>query len=198
MLRSFNEYKGVEVSGRVIVALLQAFGQFKVLASKYLLEEGIGQKGAEGEVLVDPAAWYPMEGQLRALARFNQEMGDSVVHQIGTAVPKYAEWPPGIQDIKSFTMALDLGYHMHHRRHGQVMGDPATGYIMKGIGHYLGRSRPDGFMEIEADNPYPCAFDKGLIFGGMRVLKIVGAIIHDESHPCRKRGGKSCVYVVKG
>ncbi len=196
-MRSFNEYKGIEVSGRVIIGLLQAFGQFKVLASKYLIEEGVGQKVAEGEVLVDPAAWYPMEGQLRALARFNQEMGDSVVHQIGMAVPKNAEWPPDVQDVRSLVLTLDMGYHMHHRRNGQVMGDPATGRIAEGIGHYAFSMRPDGFMQIEADNPYPCAFDKGLLFGAMRVLNVVGAILHDDNHPCRKRGGKSCVYVVK-
>ncbi len=197
-MRSFNEFKGIEVSGRTLTALVQAFGQFKALASKYLLEEGIGQKGPDGVVVVEPEAWYPMEGQLRALARFNQEMGDSVVHQIGTAIPKNVQWPPGIKDIKEFTLAMDLGYHMSHRRNGLLMGDPATGRIMEGIGHYLGRSRPDGFMEIEADNPYPCAFDKGVIFGAMRVLNVVGAILHDDSHPCRKRGSKSCVYVVKG
>jgi hypothetical protein len=197
VLRSFNEYKGIEVSGRTLTALLQAFGQFKSLASKYLLEEGIGQKGADGVVVVDPAGWYPMEGQLRALARFNEEMGDSVVHQIGMSVPKHAEWPPDARDMKAFLMVLDLGYHMHHRRNGQVLGDPTTGRILEGIGHYLARSRPDGFMEIEADNPYPCAFDKGLLFGAMRVLNVVGAILHDDNHPCRKRGGKSCVYVVK-
>jgi hypothetical protein len=197
-LRSFNEFKGIEVSGRTLTALLQAFGQFKALASKYLLEEGIGQKGPDGVVTVDPNAWYSMDGQLRTLARFNQEMGDSVVHQIGMAVPKHVPWPPGVQDIKSFTMALDMGYHMSHRRNGVVLGDPATGRISEGIGHYAARSRPDGFMEIEADNPYPCAFDKGLLFGAMRALNVVGAILHDDSHPCRKRGSKSCVYVVKG
>lgn len=198
MLRSFNEYKGIEVSGRTITALLQAFGQFKTLATKYLLEEGIGQKGADGVVSVDPAAWYPMEGQLRTLARFNQELGDSVVHQIGMSVPKHVEWPPGIQDVRAFMMAMDMGYHMSHRRNGLVMGDPATGRITEGIGHYLARVRPDGFMEIETDCPYPCAFDKGLLFGVTRVLNLVGAILHDDSHPCRKRGDKACVYVVKG
>jgi hypothetical protein len=198
MLRSFNEYKGMEASGRTLAALLQAFGQFKALASKYLLEEGVGQKGPEGVVVVDPSAWYPLDAYLRALTRFSQEMGDSVVHQIGMSIPKHVQWPPNITDIKTFTLAMDMGYHMSHRRHGQVMGDPATGRIMEGIGHYLARSRPDGFMEIEADNPYPCAFDRGVLFGAMRVLNVVGAIIHDESHPCRKRGSKACVYVVKG
>lgn len=197
-MRSFNEYKGIEVSGRTLTALLQAFGQFKALASKYLLAEGVGQKGPDGVVIIDPEAWYPMDGQLRALARFNQEMGDSVVHQIGMAVPKHVQWPPGIKDMKAFTLEMDLGYHMAHRRQGQVMGDPATGFIMEGIGHYLARPRPDGHMEIEADNPYPCAFDKGVLFGVMRALNVVGAILHDDSHPCRKRGSKSCVYVVKG
>jgi hypothetical protein len=78
------------------------------------------------------------------------------------------------------------------------MGDPATGHIAEGIGHYFHRSRADGFIEIETDSPYPCAFDKGMLFGAMRVLRVVGAIVHDDSHPCRKRGGKACVYVIKG
>lgn len=198
MSRSFSEYKGMEVSGRTLGGVLRAFGQFKLLASKYLLEEGIGTKGADGLVVLDPAAWYPLDAHLRVLARFNQELGDSVVHQIGISIPQYVEWPPGVHDVKSLAQALDLGYHMNHRRNGVVMGDPTTGRMAEGIGHYRARSRPDGYMEMEVDSPFPCAFDKGLLFGAMRVLNVVGSIIHDEEHPCRKRGNRACIYVVKG
>lgn len=198
MSHPFSEYKGIEVSGRTVIALLRAFGQFRTLASKYLLEAGIGQKGADGLVVVEPSAWYPMDGQLRLLARFHQEMGDSVVHQIGMSVPKEVEWPPNIRDARTLAQALDLGYHMAHRRNGVVMGDVATGWMSEGIGHYRARARPDGFMEMEVDAPYPCAFDKGLLFGAMRALNVVGSIIHDEVHPCRKRGSRACIYVVKG
>lgn len=198
MMIPFHEFKGIEVSGRAIIALLQAFGQFKPLASKYLREEGVGQEGADGLVHIEATAWYPMEGQLRALARFNQEMGDSVVQQIGAAIPKHVEWPPGIKDARTLATALDLGYHMSYRKDGQVMGDPEVGRIIEGIGHYLSRSRPDGAIEIEVDAPYPCAFDKGLLLGSLRTLGLVGVVRHEDNHPCRKRGGRSCIYVIKG
>ena len=87
-MRSFSEYKGIEVSGRTVHGLILAFGQFRAVASKYLLEEGVGQKGPDGLVTADPASWYPMDAQLRALARFRGEMGDSVVHQIGVSTAK--------------------------------------------------------------------------------------------------------------
>jgi hypothetical protein len=194
----FNEYKGIEVSGRVILGLMKAFGQFKGIASKYLLEEGVGQKGPEGLAVVDPASWYPMDGQLRALARFSREMGDSVVHQIGVSMIHEVEWAPVIKDVKTLAEFLDLGYHHNHRKHGKVMADPVTGKITEGIGHYFYKRQAQGGTVIEATNPYPCAFDKGMLFGALRKLQVVGAILHDDTLPCRKRGHESCVYVVKG
>ena len=77
------------------------------------------------------------------------------------------------------------------------MGDPATGRSLEGIGHFHGRLRSDGGAEFEVDVPYPCAFDKGILFGALRRMEIVGAIIHDRTHPCRKRGSRSCLYVIK-
>jgi hypothetical protein len=195
---AFNEYKGIEVSGRVIYGLMQAFGQFKALASKYLLEEGIGQKGPDELAVVEPASWYPMDAQLRALARFSRDMGDSVVHQIGVSMIKEVEWPPTVHDVKTLAEHLDLGYHMNHRKDGKPMGDLATGRVTEGIGHYFYKAGSQRGTEIEANNPYPCAYDKGLLFGALRKLRVVGAIIHDETLPCRKRGHKSCVYVIKG
>lgn len=196
-MRTFHRYKGIEVSGLAVYGLVQAFGQFKVVASKYLLEEGIGQKGLDGLVVVDPAAWYPMQANLRALVRFSEGMSDSVVHQIGVSVGMTSDTPFPIQDMKTFVKSLDAGYHMHHRKHGHVMRDPSTGQILEGIGHYLCRERPDGTLEVETDAPYPCAFDRGILFSGLRRVHAMGAILHDDSHPCRERGQPSCVYVVK-
>jgi hypothetical protein len=195
---SFSEYKGIEVSGQTVYGLMQAFGQFKSIASKYLLEEGIGQKAPDGLAVVERTAWYPLDAQLRAIARFSSEMGDSVVHQIGVSMIQSIEWLPAIHDVKTLAEFLDLGYHVNHRRHGKLMGDPATGSITEGIGHYFYKGHAGGRTEIEATNPYPCAFDKGLLFGALRKLHVVGAILHDETLPCRKRGHKSCVYVIKG
>lgn len=196
-MHAFNEFKGIEVSGGVVLGLIQAFGQFKALASQLLLAEGIGEKGPDGLVIVDASTWYPADAQLRALAHAHQQMGDSVLHQIGVAVAKNVQWPSSIKDIRTMTEALDQGYHMNHRKHGRLMWEPERNTLLEGIGHYRCKPRSDGSMEIEATNPYPCAFDKGLLFGAMRRLHAVGSIRHDEAQACRKRGHPSCVYVVR-
>ena len=157
----------------------------------------MGRKGADGLLSVDLESWYPLDAFLRAFARADQRIGDALVRQIGVEVMTRLAWPPGMKDIPTLARFLDMGYHAHHRRNGLVMGDPATGRIMEGIGHYRGRLRSDGAAEFEIDVPYPCAFDKGILFGALRRMQIVGAIIHDETHPCRKRGSPSCIYVVK-
>lgn len=194
----FNEFKGIEVSGRNVFGLVQAFGQFKSIASQILLAEGLGKKGSDGLVVVDMQAWYPFDAFLRAFARASQQMGDSVLHQIGVSVMKTVEWLPTIKDVKTMMEAMDASYHMQHRKNGRPMWDPLTGHIKEGIGHYKWKQRPDGGMEVESNNPYPCAFDKGLLFGGMRRLNATGSILHDELSPCRKRGHASCIYLVRG
>ncbi|MDY7225950.1 hypothetical protein [Hyalangium rubrum] len=193
----FNEFKGIEVSGRNVLGLVQAFGQFKSIASQILLAEGLGRKGSDGLVVVDTQSWYPFDAFLRAFARASQQMGDSVLHQIGVSVMKTVEWLPTIKDVKTMMEAMDASYHMQHRKNGRPMWDPTTGHIKEGIGHYKWKPRPDGSMEVESNNPYPCAFDKGLLFGGMRRLNATGSILHDEMSPCRKKGHASCIYIVR-
>jgi hypothetical protein len=196
-VKSFDEYKSFESSGRSLLGVIQAFGQFKGLASQLLLEEGIGRKGPDGLIVLDPEGWYPMSPYLRALAKANEQMGDSVLHQIGVSVAK-AVWMPSITSVRLLAESLDVGYHMHHRKHGQPMWDPVTKHMREGIGHYRYREHNAHEVEIESEIPYPCAFDRGLLFGALRMLNTAGAILHDESQPCRKRGNASCVYIVKG
>src|SRR5262249_55543212 len=153
----FNEFKGIEVSGRSVLGLVQAFGQFKSIASQILLAEGIGQKGPDGLVVVEPESWYAFDAFLRAFARASQHMGDSVLHQIGVSVMKTVEWPPGVRDIKTMVESMDPGYLLNHRKNGRTMWDPTTGRSKEGIGHYRWKLRPDGAVEVHSDNPYPCA-----------------------------------------
>ncbi len=197
-MRTFHEYKGIEVSGKVVYGLVQAFGQFKAVASQYLLEEGIGEKGPDGLVVVEPSVWYPMEAQLRALSRFSEGMGDSVVHQIGVSVGRTADEPFPIQDMRTFVKILDEGYHMHHRKHGRAMRELATGQLLEGIGHYQPRgSRLMAPWRSRRTIRTPVPSTKGSCSAACAGLHAVGAILHDDSHSCRKRGKKSCVYVIK-
>ena len=196
-MRAFEEYKSFETSGRTVLGVVQAFGQFKALASQLLLDEGVGSKGPDGLIVLDPEGWYPMASYLRMLAKANEQMGDSVLHQIGVAVAKIV-WMPSITSIKSLAETLDVGYHMFHRKNGQPMWDPVTKQMQEGIGHYRYKEQGPHAVEIESGIPYPCAFDKGLLFSGLRMLTRSAAIRHDDSLPCRKRGDGSCVYIVKG
>ena len=49
------------------------------------------------------------------------------------------------------------------------------------------------------DNPYPCAFDRGIIEAAAKRFAaqsfLVNAV-HDDSCDCRNRGGESCTYHV--
>ncbi|WP_224363567.1 hypothetical protein [Hyalangium versicolor] len=196
-MRTFEEYKEIEVSGRVVFGVVHAFGNLRALASQLLLAEGIGEKADDGMVIVDAMAWFPLDRFMRAFDRASQQMGDPVLHQIGVSTARTAEWTPNVRDLKGLVPQIDRAYHLNHRRLGKVMWDQATDQMQEGIGHYVYRARPDGTMELEATNPYPCAFDKGLLFGAMKVLHAQGAILHDATHSCRKRGDKSCTYIVK-
>ena len=194
---SFHAYREIEVSGATVIATLEAFGQFKSLASQLMQAEGLARKDPDGQLSVDLESWYPLDAFLRAFARADQRLGEALVHQIGVKVMTRLTWPPAMKDLPTLARFLDMGYHAHHRRNGQIMGDPSTGLILEGIGHFHSRIRSDGVTEFEVDAPYPCAFDKGILFGALRRMGIVGAIIHDQTHPCRKRGSPSCIYVIK-
>jgi hypothetical protein len=196
-MKSFDEYKNFECSGRILLGVIHAFGQFKGLASQLLLEEGVGRKGPDGLIVLEPEGWYPMGPYMRALAKANEQMGDSVLHQIGVSVIK-SVWDSNITSLKLLAEALDTGYHTHHRKSGQPMWDPVTKHMKEGIGHYRYKEHGPHMVEIESGIPYPCAFDKGLLFGALRMLDTAGAILHDDSLPCRKRGAAACIYIVKG
>lgn len=196
-MNAFGEYKSCEVSGRVVMGILNAFGQFKALGSQLLLSDGVGRKGEDGLVVLEPDSWYPMEAHLRALAKANEQMGDSVLHQIGVSVAR-AAWMPSITNLQTLAETLDVGYHMNHRRFGRPMWDPVTKHMRDGIGHYKYTEAGAHKVQIEASNPYPCAFDKGLLFGALRMLNVAGAILHDDSLPCRRRGAAACHYIIKG
>jgi hypothetical protein len=188
---------GIEVSGGTIHGYLVAFGHFRSLGSQLLLAEGIGTKGADGMAIIDPEAWYPAERFLSIFTPVVKQLGDSTLHQIGVGVMKNIQWPPGMNTVEALVRMIDFGYHMHHRRHGRPMADPATQKMQEGIGHYVGRVVTKDSYAIDVDSVYPCMFDKGLLFGAVRRIGAKASILHDDSQPCRSRGAEKCTYLVR-
>lgn len=189
---------GIEVNGQTVHSVLDGFRTFTILGEKYLADEGVGQRGRDGVFTLDPAGWYSQAAWLRAFRRVAADIGDKVLFDIGSAIPRNARFPPGVTDVRSAVEAIDVAYHMNHRRDGEVMFDPLTGRCAEGIGHYVCAGVP-GRNEIvcECHNPYPCPFDLGIVTAMVTRFAPAARVAHDPPPaPCRRRGGDRCLYRV--
>ncbi|MCY1075930.1 hypothetical protein [Archangium lansingense] len=195
-----NEVKleNIQVLGANLSNVLNAFGSFQLLASRIMLEEGLGSESAEGIVQFDRDRWYPVARWLATFERIGREYGESMLGQVGLAVPKNAIFPPFVTDIDSAIKSIDIAYHMNHALNGAPMFSPTTGTMTEGIGHY-GYLRVPGKKQIiaECNNPYPCPFDLHLIQAMAQRFESTATVTHDPTKPCRKHGGASCTYVVR-
>jgi hypothetical protein len=191
-----EDLKQYQVLGLNLQAIMGGFGSFTLIASKFLLEEGIGTPDDTMMVQFEPNTWYPLDRFLGVFDRINAEFGNFTLRQVGLHVIKVAtaQLPPHITDLVSLLASQDAVYHMNHAKNGQAMFNPQTGQIMEGIGHFRHTVGPGpNKVSVETDNPYPCAFDEGLLTGIALRFKPKSMVAHDKAS-CRSRGGKSCTY----
>jgi hypothetical protein len=193
---SYEAYADIEVSGQSVAGTLHGFRSFKSLASKYLLATKLGTPGPDGMVAIDPRRWYPLDRWLSAFNLIANEVGDSVLFQIGMGVMENIQWPPGMTSVEGLVRFIDAGYHMHHRKGGKPMFDEKTGVVEPGIGNFALKSENPTSYIVETANPYPCSFDQGILAGGVRRLQANVTVAHDDTKPCRKDGGRSCIHVI--
>ena len=180
--------RGITVTAMGIMVTVQGFGDFKLLASQYLLDEGIGKPAPDGMINLKNEEWYDAQAYLNAWKRIANEVSEQIIENSGRIAPDTAEFPPTIRDIESGLASIDVAYHMNHKKNGVPMFDPATGEMTEGIGHYRYQRTP-GKQEaiIVCDNPYPCAFDRGLITAMAQRFQPRAQVTHDPKS-CRKRG----------
>ena len=69
----------------------------------------------------------------------------------------------------------------------------ATGKI--GGYHWTGTSDVEGTMLC--DNPYPCAFDVGILETISKRFAATATVTHEEPEACRHSGGERCRYRVR-
>lgn len=188
---------GIEVNGQTVFSVVDGFRAFTGLAAQYLTAEGIGRLRPDGSLELDLAGWFPQSAWLRAFQRISETTGQSVLHQIGLAIPRNAQFPPWVTDVHSAVRSVDIAYHMNHRKRGEVMFDPDGGGMLEGIGHY-GYTPVEGQRRIISvcENPYPCAFDDGILTAMARRFEKYARVEHDSTKPCRHKGGQHCTYVI--
>jgi hypothetical protein len=185
---------GIEVSGGVVQTVVEAFALTPSIATGFLKKHNIVR--AEGQVNIDPEAWYSLDDWLACYEAISRAGGKSLFY-IGTCIPRTAKLPP-LKDLEHAIQAMDVGYHMNHRRGGKVMFDPATGTMLDGIGNYTATRLPNENTIVSVcKNPYPCDFDHGILTGFAHQFAKNAKVTHDDTAPCRKKGADSCTYTVK-
>ena len=125
-------------------------------------------------------------------------MDSRFLNSIGRAIPEHAQWPPHVKVIKDGLGSIDVAYHLNHRIDEEVLFDTQTGSMKEGIGHYHFRDKGDNAALMVCDNPYPCAFDLGIVQAVAEKFQQPGEHPNVEHGPgaCRKAGSTACTYLV--
>ena len=168
----------VEVKGRAVLSMLEGMEPFRDKALQVLEKHGILSPKKE--------EWYSQQYWLNAFKEIADKVGHFTLYCIGTKIHENAQFPTNIDSLESALMSIDTAYHMNHRG-GK-------------IGGYKFIKSEDGSMHFICNNPYPCEFDRGIIEGIAR--KFIHAeqhlfVRHDDSAPCRIKGGDSCTYHIQ-
>jgi len=187
---------GIEVSGESLGAIVAGFKKFPAVAQKYLVKFGF-LKSNQNINELDRTAWYPQEAWLLAFEAIANEVGVNSLYGVGRLIPENSTFPPEMTDVISALGAMDVAYHLNHRKNGIVMFDPLTGHMLEGIGHMLATPvANESRVVMVCEDPYACDFDRGIIAGLANRFDPSAKTLHDNSAPCRKKGADSCTYIV--
>jgi hypothetical protein len=166
----------VEVNGETVLSVVSGMELFRNNAIAILKRNHIANP--------EPGKWYKQQDWLDAFKDISEKVGESTLNNVGKKIPENAQWPPEIDNIDMGLSSIDVAYHMNHRN-----GD---------IGSYQYLKTGDRSAVMMCDNPYPCAFDKGIIQAVAKRFAPSDAVVHvdHKSKDCRNRGGQSCAYEV--
>ncbi|MDR1398378.1 MAG: hypothetical protein LBJ41_00440 [Treponema sp.] len=186
----------IEVNGTTVYAIVAGLGYFTNLSRRYFSQVHIGTV-VNKELRVDKNGWYPQSAWLEAFKQISVQVGDRVLFNIGLSIPANAQFPPWVVDIDSAVRSVDVAYHLNHRKKGRLLFDVKTGVMSEGIGHY-------GYRRVSAErkiisvshNPYPCAFDRGIITAMAHKFEPSALVVHDDTKECRSHGANTCTYII--
>lgn len=163
----------VEVSGETLLALVSVCAEEGPKGQELLLRHGLTEVG--------PGRWFPLKACLAAL----QELGEDLQYRVGRRIPDHARFPPGIDSVERALRGLGAAYQVNHR------GGP--------IGYYRVHFKGPRQAEVECQNPYPSAFDQGLIEAIIDHFGLPPApfeVALNPSRPTRRSGGESCTFSI--
>lgn len=181
----------IEVNGQTILSVLDGMAGFETSAKSILAKNGINNPV--------PDEWYPQQAWLNAFKEISSSIGERTLINIGMKIPENAQWPPNVNSLETAFASVDIAYHMNHRINGEPLFNPDTGTMKEGIGHYGYEKTGDKEITMTCENPYPCAFDKGIIKSVANKFKPLGAKVNLKeavTTGCRSKGLNRCTYVI--
>ncbi len=177
--------QGVEVSGNILLAFMSAFPD----DMKKWGEEILAKNRLENP---EPSTWYPLQYYLNALKDTSDILGSNMLRNVGSRIPFAAITSEKVDALpwEALLETMDIGYKRNLR--GAEVGE----ITYENLGKQAGLNRARLTYAIVS----PCAYDQGILEGVGRRWKpaeIMDIVVrHDDSRPCRKKGGKSCDYIV--
>ena len=125
------------------------------------------------------------EADLRSeLEEIATRMTPTALYAMGCKVATSVGETGGIEDFQDFVRRIDVIYYNYHRG-----GE---------IGHAQAAWESDRSVRVVMDTPYPCEFERGILYGFAR--RFLGNASdrlyaeHVEGAPCRRQGARSCTY----
>lgn len=166
----------LEITGQVIIGLIDGMGAFGNMALQILGQHGINNPQGD--------QWYRLQDYLDAFKEIASKTGPKTVQQTGRRIIDVAKWPPGVDTFEKALNALPQAYQMNNRG-----GDP-------GKYEYIKTGETKG--KVICNNPYPDEFDMGLLMGiASKFMAGKGVTIDiDNKEPMRSKGGDSTTFLL--
>ena len=168
----------VEVDGRTILAVVNGMMIARV-GAELLAREGLRD--------IQPDGWYDQQAWLNVFRTIADRLGEDTLYSIGYRIPYSAEFPADrMHDVATALESIDIAYRNAHRG-GEIGCYEYSRYELDS-------------HQIRCDNPYPCAFDMGIVwslverFRGSQKYEVYHLNAKDRA--CRNKGGHECVYRV--
>lgn len=176
---AFDE--AVEVQGETILAVVDGAlarfsADYRTRGRELLAENGVRDP--------DPDEWYPQQAWLDTFESIADELEPHLLDRLGEQIPTVVAWPDAPSSVEAGLRSIDEAYRRNHRG-----GE---------IGHYGFEPVDERIGEVTCRNPYPCAFDRGLVRAVARRYAPVESFVYLEERDgrCRRDGADACAYTV--
>lgn len=179
----------VEVTGALVIAVIEGMGDFRGMGEMILAQHGIRKPRADG--------WYPQQPWLDAFKTISERIGPRTLFAIGKKMLEAVEWPDWINSLDTGMGSINMNYHLRHRLNGVTMLNEETGELQSGIGSYdyKGKTSESSAVMV-CTNPYPSEFDRGIITAMGRRFHGTLDVRLDPTQPTRTTGADSCTYLI--